>query len=137
MKPDIQTPGIKMNQVSFGSSSGLEQNLGQSNPEAYTGINIERGNQRTEPGNLTNSVVPATSLPTPAGADDIAVAQAALRDIPIIANDDDLIEKEWVERAKRIVSDTKGDPCKREGQVTELKVDYLQKRFGRKLGGEQ
>ena len=36
---------------------------------------------------------------------------------PTIANDDDLIEKEWVDKAKKIIRDTQNDPHKREEEV--------------------
>ena len=53
---------------------------------------------------------------------------------PIAANDDDLIEKEWVDRAKKIIAATKDDPYKRELEITKLQADYLKKRYGRVLG---
>jgi hypothetical protein len=53
---------------------------------------------------------------------------------PITASDDDVIEKEWVDRAKKVISDTKDDPYKREEQVNKLQKDYLQKRYGKSLG---
>jgi hypothetical protein len=52
----------------------------------------------------------------------------------LAAKDGDLIEKAWVDKAKKIVDDTRGDPYFREEQVKELKADYLDKRYGRKLG---
>lgn len=53
---------------------------------------------------------------------------------PLIANDDDLIEKEWVDKAKKIVSETKDDPYRREAEVGKLQVEYLRKRYGKELG---
>ena len=50
---------------------------------------------------------------------------------PTIAADEDVIEKEWVDRAKKVVNDTKDDPYERSNQVTALQSDYQQKRFGR------
>lgn len=53
---------------------------------------------------------------------------------PLIANDDDLIEKEWVDRAKKIISQTKDDPYRREQEVGKLQIDYIKKRYGRDIG---
>lgn len=53
---------------------------------------------------------------------------------PAIANDDDLIEKEWVDQAKAIIAQTKDDPYQREKKVSLLQADYLKKRYGRTLG---
>lgn len=53
---------------------------------------------------------------------------------PLVASDDDLIEKEWVDKAKKIVSETKDDPYRREAEVGKLQVEYLRKRYGKELG---
>ncbi len=53
---------------------------------------------------------------------------------PTVASDDDLIEKEWVERAKKVLVETKDDPYRREQEVSRLQADYLLKRYGRELG---
>jgi len=58
----------------------------------------------------------------------------ATDDSPAIAADDDLIEKEWVDRAKKIIADTRDDPARREKEVGRLQVDYLKKRYGKELG---
>lgn len=55
---------------------------------------------------------------------------------PLVAADEDVIEKEWVDRAKKIVMDTKDDPHGRQQQVSELQKDYLQKRYGKQLGAQ-
>lgn len=65
--------------------------------------------------------------------DPIADDQTAI-DSPVIAGDDDLIEKEWVDRAKKIVAEVRDDPYKQENAVTQLQKDYQKKRFGRELG---
>ena len=53
---------------------------------------------------------------------------------PVEARDSDLIEKEWVVKAKQILSETKDDPYGREERVKALQADYLEKRYNRKLG---
>lgn len=55
-------------------------------------------------------------------------------DTPMVAADEDLIEKEWVDKAKKIVEATKDDPYKREQEVSKLQADYLRKRYGKELG---
>lgn len=52
---------------------------------------------------------------------------------PAIADDVDVIEKEWVDKAKKIVSTTKDDPYNQEKQVSQLQADYLMKRYGKKI----
>lgn len=53
---------------------------------------------------------------------------------PTLAADDDLIEKEWVDKAKKIIAETKDDPYRREQEVSKLQADYLRKRYGKELG---
>ena len=54
-------------------------------------------------------------------------------DSPLTANDDDVIEQEWVQKAKKIVVSTKDDPYLQEKEVSKLQADYLQKRYGKEL----
>lgn len=56
---------------------------------------------------------------------------------PAVAADDDVIEKEWVEKAKKIVLDTRDDPHGRASKVNELQKDYLKKRYGKVLGASE
>lgn len=53
---------------------------------------------------------------------------------PMTAADEDLIEKEWVDKAKEIIDQTKEDPYTRTARVNELQRDYLQKRYGKVIG---
>jgi hypothetical protein len=50
---------------------------------------------------------------------------------PSLAADDDLIEKEWVEKAKKVIAETRHDPHLQEQAVSRLQADYLQKRYNK------
>lgn len=52
---------------------------------------------------------------------------------PVIAADDDVIEKEWVNKAKKVINETKGDPYAKEREVSKLQADYMQKRYGKQV----
>ena len=56
---------------------------------------------------------------------------------PLVAADEDLIEKEWVDKAKQIIEQTKDDPHARSLQVSALQRDYMQKRYGKVLGATE
>lgn len=112
-------------------------------PTPETGIQAgaERVEQRSEatPAAVNSmpvlpplQVVPA---PTPVVADDDATT--VVDDMPVAANDDDLIEKEWVDKAKKIILQTKDDPYRREQEVSKLQADYLRKRYGKELGASE
>ena len=54
--------------------------------------------------------------------------------VTLIANDDDIIEKEWVDKAKKIIAETKDDPYRREVEISKLQIEYIRKRYGREIG---
>lgn len=63
-----------------------------------------------------------------------AVPPSATSDAPLIAGDDDLIEKEWVDKLKRIIVLTRDDPYERARVIAQLQADYLKKRYNREIG---
>lgn len=52
---------------------------------------------------------------------------------PVVADDVDVIEKEWVEKAKDIVAKTKADPHLQSLELTNFKHDYMKKRYGKEI----
>lgn len=52
---------------------------------------------------------------------------------PIIADDSDLIEKEWVLKAKEIVARTRHDPYQQNKEVERIKADYMKKRYNKDI----
>lgn len=52
---------------------------------------------------------------------------------PENASDSDLIEKEWVEKAKEIVDKTRSNPYKQQEELAKMKADYLKKRYNREV----
>ena len=60
-------------------------------------------------------------------------AQVTTASGDIKAEDIDVIEKEWVERAKKVLQHTVDDPFLGTRQVSVLKAEYMKKRFNREL----
>ncbi|MFZ2836043.1 MAG: hypothetical protein WAZ21_01860 [Candidatus Saccharimonadales bacterium] len=79
-------------------------------------------------------VLPTPVLPTTVPQAPVSDATVAQDDTPLVAADEDLIEKEWVDKAKKIILETRDDPYAREAAVTQLQADYLRKRYGKELG---
>ncbi len=89
-----------------------------------------RAEQNTAPVPAIPAPLPPLVVPvptTPQSTDDATSN-------PTIAADDDLIEKEWVDKAKKIIAETRDDPYRREQEVSKLQADYLRKRYGKELG---
>lgn len=73
--------------------------------------------------------------PQPAALPAVQPAQDPIQaQNPTSANDDDVIEKEWVDRAKQVIVETRNDPRAREKAIGALQRDYLMKRYGKQLG---
>jgi hypothetical protein len=53
--------------------------------------------------------------------------------MPPIADDGDLIEKEWVLKAKEIVARTAHDPHLQNREINKFKADYLKKRYNKEI----
>lgn len=110
-------------------------------PGVETGIiaGAEHFEQRSErvgmPTDPMAAVQQSVILPAPVAPvqDDVSTSVVG-DDMPVVAADEDLIEKEWVDKAKKIIDQTKDDPYKREKAVGELQKDYLKKRYGKEIG---
>jgi len=50
---------------------------------------------------------------------------------PQIADDNDLIEREWVDKAKKIIEDNRDDPYNQSKEITLFKADYMKKRYNK------
>lgn len=68
---------------------------------------------------------PADGSQTPAASDQSVG--------PPVADDVDVIEKEWVDKAKSIVNEHKHDPYNQEKETSRLQADYLKKRYGKDI----
>ena len=72
---------------------------------------------KTQPASITSGTVQSDVVP----------------EATMIADDADLIEKEWVMRAKAIVAHTKDDPYNQNREMTKVRADYLKKRYNKDL----
>lgn len=104
-------------------------------PEYSPEQSVERASEHHHAVTAAGAATPI-ALPTPVQpqVDDTSAQSATSDDLPLTAADDDLIEKEWVDKAKKIVADTRDDPHMREKEVGKLQADYLRKRYGKELG---
>ncbi len=78
--------------------------------------------------NGVQTQAPAGQAVLPAPKDDDVSSS-----MPQIADDVDLIEKEWVQKAKEIVAKTKDDPKVQSEELDKVKVDYKRKRFNKNV----
>lgn len=92
---------------------------------------IHEQKQLSGDGDGPAQATPAAPPPAPAlPVNPIKPAQP-VSSSPATAADDDLIEKEWVEKAKKVIAETKHDPYLQKQAVSHLQADYLEKRYGK------
>ena len=134
MEPKLPASNRRPEQMPTTFSKGLEHIPSFSPSEKILEQRNERAEAKTE--NVVQAVPNQPILPPPVqgGATTTTSAPVNDDDTPLIAADDDLIEKEWVDKAKEIIARTKDDPYLREREVSRLQADYLQKRYGKELG---
>ena len=140
MEPELPRPQPGTERAPVDYRQNIERAPLQSLPEQ----GIEHGAERVEQSSESAARVAdsATAAPTPVLPPVVVPPAvepviAAHDDTPIVANDDDLIEKEWVDKAKAIIVATKDDPYEREQAVSKLQADYLKKRYGKELGATE
>lgn len=106
------------------------------NPETTGERSPEREQNMQQVDRNTAPPPPPVAVPLPPQVVPVPVTPATSDDSvgPTIAADDDLIEKEWVDKAKKIIAETRDDPYRREQEVSRLQADYLRKRYGKDLG---
>ena len=89
------------------------------------------GKQATPPAIQALPVVPdiPTVAPTASAHDDNQIVVSSPKTAKLPAADGNLIEKQWIQKAKEIVAETKNDPYKQKNEMSKAKADYIQKRF--------
>jgi hypothetical protein len=60
-------------------------------------------------------------------------SSTSVTDNPQIADDNDLIEKEWVSKAKKIIEENREDPYIQSKEMTLFKADYMKKRYNKAI----
>ncbi len=77
--------------------------------------------------------------------DDVAAAIAAMPGpsgpgapatpvpVPATANDQDVVEAEWVDAAEKVIAQTQDKPYEEEEAFEGLQIDYLKKRYGHEV----
>lgn len=136
MKPETSMSNLIPEQPSV-RRNDIERKLELPDIESSIKEGAERYEQRSENSAVVSDISMPVMLPAPVIDGHIIDNSTTFSDSPLIAGDDDLIEKEWIDRAKKIVADTRDNPHGRDEAVNKLQIDYKKKRYGRKLGDSQ
>lgn len=118
--PEESTPGMDVTPIAPSPESAgnklpsTSSSLATVNDNAL-GSNPVAGSVFVDPSGTTNTTVPINQMQ---------------------ADDADLIEKEWVLKAKNIIAATKEDPRAQNVEINKVKAEYLKKRYGKEIKTE-
>lgn len=87
-------------------------------------------------GQANNAAAQAMTLAQPQAAVAVTLATdggQAVGGATVADGKNELIEKEWIDKAKNIVARTQGDPRAKSTQLTVLKKEYIEKRYGKHI----
>lgn len=125
---DRETPS---NQPSAGNNNQPAKNSGGSNGSVDFEAMVNQGDNAALPGIGGKSRPRAQQTPPDQGSNQ-SVPQTRSHDwMPHIADDTDLIEKEWVDKAKEIVDKYADDPYRQNKELNKVKAEYLKKRYNK------
>lgn len=142
MEPQLNSPNFSPEQPSYQPKtperSGAQPKTSEVLPAQPLEQlrSVETHEQMTGAGVADNAPpAVAASVPTltapPSVADNTIIVLSNSN--PATAADDDVIEKEWVNKSKKVIAATKGDPYMKEKEVSKLQADYLFKRYNKEV----
>lgn len=137
MNPELPTPQATPERAPINYGQSGEFGPLTNDPERSGEMGREREQNMQAVDRAPAMPAPPPVLPMPAPVQSVVVPMPVAQqqaDNPVVAADDDLIEKEWVDKAKKIIAETRDDPYRREQEVSRLQADYLRKRYGREIG---
>ncbi|MGD8374088.1 MAG: hypothetical protein PVI21_04520 [Candidatus Woesebacteria bacterium] len=138
MEPRLPTPHLSPEAGAYNPETPKGQERGtQLNKIETVGSAEKSTNQEArelDPSQAMSVALPSAQAMSPIGSGSSASSKRSpknnLKDVPVSASEDDVIEKEWVNKAKQIVKNTKNDPYMQGLEVSKLQADYLKKRHG-------
>lgn len=129
MDPSQQTDQLQPNNV--------DQTLNQPVSSDVSGSSLPPVGQ-TMPAPVASADPIASALPpepqlSPNPAGQAVSTQKLSPHAPDVAEDVDLIEKEWVLKAKAIIKSTSNDPSQQNKEMNRFKADYLKTRYNKDI----
>lgn len=134
MNPSPNETGLKLPApVSEQAPSGSNHETSVQQPEQFQAA-AEQAPMRSQqaPAALTSLPLPSPVIPA-ATTPQTDVSKTSNSTSASLSDDDDLIEKEWVEKAKQIVERTRDNPYQQSEELTGVRADYMKKRYNKSI----
>lgn len=115
-------------------SSFSAQEAGQNSPESGAAV-AEKSTGLTQSALAAVSTNPMPQTVPLQGqqADTSGVSNTSKGVVSKVIDDKDLIEKEWVEKAKSIINQNRDNPHKQTEELTGVKAEYLEKNYNKSI----
>lgn len=135
MEPQAPTPEAAPEQQPASPEANEAVSLEQieSKPAAQEKVGGKEGANQNSGMPLPAVQDTPVATPTAEPPQDDAPASTGSADSPLIADDVDVLEREWVDKAKSIVDKSKDNPYQQNKDVSALKADYMKKRYGKEI----
>lgn len=138
MDEGINTPPVEAAPATPAVEAAPEGANGPEQASVSPERSVERSPERVETSPQASQAVVLPAVVPPVVADDAATGiklkdDDDKADMPLVAEDVDVIEMEWVNKAKKIINETKEDPHAQEQEVERLQREYLKKRYGKEI----
>lgn len=128
--PNINLPPAPAEQT-------VSQNVGEKpsvqSPEQAPGVAEQAPRAAIAAMPVSSPIPPPTSSTQPLAAQNDDVVSTTKSVKAGLIEDSDLIEKEWVDKAKRIVERTREDPHQQSELITEVRADYMKKHYNKTI----
>ena len=143
MNDDVNQLPEPSGQVNAGVQANLSNDVGVANQTPSQDIDVGSGGVVFAPSDgapVASSASPTTSTSQQSASaadsnvttnDDTANQSIPDQNAPQIADDVDLIEKAWVEKAKEIVEKTRDNPYLQNKALGQYKANYIKKRYNK------
>lgn len=125
----MELPAVEQQSAHADMPENVAQQGTERNPEYLPPVQANQNNPTGQ--QQQNMPTHANPMPQPQDGATSAPQASLSTNAPAIADDVDLIEKEWVEKAKEIVEKTRDNPYLQNKAISEIKADYIKKRYNK------
>jgi hypothetical protein len=123
-----ESPGLSLPApvAETGAPTFSAQENGQKNPETGT-ASAEKSTA------ISTNPAPQITPPQAQSTTNDDVTKSSKGVVSKVIEDKDLIEKEWVEKAKAIINQNRDNPYKQTEDITGVKAEYLEKNYNKSI----
>ncbi len=122
--PEFETPATNLPELNIDKPRKKAE-------EASEAAELPQTSQASDPQAIIAAI--PTEPPIFPADQPVATTSSSLVDEPHVAEDNDLIEQEWVNKAKAIVEHTKEDPHAQNKEINKFKAGYIKKRYNKEI----